>query len=67
MVKKARDFFSHKTMLLDSDSVRVRDKRQGHGVYFFQKGKRFEGDFQNDKVHGEGTLYYEDFTEYKGR
>ena len=31
----------------------------GHGVYIFNNGSRYEGEFLNGEFHGEGKLHYQ--------
>ena len=32
--------------------------KQGHGKLTYSDGAYYEGDFNDDKMHGKGTLYY---------
>lgn len=41
------------------------DKKQGHGFYTFKKGK-YEGEFNDDMMHGKGTLIDLDGEKYEG-
>lgn len=33
--------------------------KEGYGKFTYSDGAYYEGDFHNDKMEGEGTLYYE--------
>lgn len=37
------------------------------GVYKFKSGARYEGDWQHNKKHGQGTFYYPDGSKYEGQ
>ena len=38
----------------------------GQGTYSFANGNRFEGSFQDNKIHGEGTYYFANGDRYVG-
>ena len=31
---------------------------EGKGIYYFNNGNRYEGDFKNDEKNGKGVIYY---------
>ena len=31
---------------------------EGKGIYYFNSGNRYEGDWQNDKFEGKGIFYF---------
>lgn len=39
----------------------------GKGVYKWPDGKKYTGDFVNDKKHGEGTFEWENGDKYTGQ
>jgi len=46
----------------------VNDKKQGHGQFYeSDKGTLYEGNWDDDKKRGEGTLRLEDGRKIKGR
>ena len=36
------------------------DKREGTGIYYWNTGEKYEGQWKNDKRNGQGTLYDKD-------
>ena len=34
------------------------DKREGKGIYYWNDGDRYEGDWKKDKKEGKGVFYY---------
>lgn len=34
-----------------------RDMKDGSGILILENGEKYEGEFSNDMVHGEGTFY----------
>ena len=41
-------------------------KKKGKGTYKFRNGSRYEGEFNNNKQNGKGTLFDYDGTIYIG-
>lgn len=41
-------------------------KRDGHGIYTWPDGTRYEGEWRNDKKEGRGTYTWSDGTRYEG-
>jgi hypothetical protein len=39
---------------------------QGKGILIWQDGKKYEGDFEDDKRHGQGVFLWKDGKEYRG-
>ena len=39
---------------------------EGKGIYYYNDGSRYEGDFKNGKKDGEGIIYYADGTKEIG-
>ena len=40
--------------------------KNGYGIYEWNNGNKYEGEFKNDLYHGKGIFYYKDGTIYKG-
>ena len=38
----------------------------GKGVFTWEDGKRYEGEYQNDKKHGQGTFTWADKKSFSG-
>lgn len=38
----------------------------GNGVLIWPDGRRYQGEYQNDKKHGYGEFYWKDGKIYKG-
>ena len=38
----------------------------GKGIYYYNNGDRYEGDFRNHKKEGKGIYYYNDGDRYEG-
>lgn len=38
----------------------------GHGTYYSKNGDKYDGDWLNNKEHGQGTQYYNDGGVYEG-
>ena len=43
------------------------DKKSGYGVYQWENGWIYKGNFQNDYRHGYGQMYWQDGRIYKGK
>jgi hypothetical protein len=39
---------------------------EGHGVFSWLDGRRYEGDFKNDKKEGQGIFFWPDGKKYDG-
>ena len=39
---------------------------EGHGVFTWADGRRYEGDFNNDKKEGQGVFLWPDGKKYDG-
>jgi hypothetical protein len=39
---------------------------EGKGVFLWPDGRKYEGEYKNDKKHGIGTFYWPDGRVYKG-
>ncbi len=37
---------------------------EGKGIYYFNNGNRYEGDFKNDKREGKGIMYFNNGEKY---
>lgn len=33
----------------------MNDKKEGHGIFYWPDGRKYEGKWKNGKQHGEGT------------
>ena len=42
------------------------DQKQGRGIYYFKDGKKYEGNWENGKQHGEGVEIYQNGSRRKG-
>ena len=42
------------------------DIKKGNGIYYFPYDERYEGEFDNDKYNGKGTVYFQDGTKFTG-
>jgi hypothetical protein len=40
--------------------------KKGNGIYYFPYDERYEGEFENDKYNGKGTVYFQDGTKFTG-
>ena len=38
----------------------------GKGIYYWPDGRRYDGDYENDKKHGFGAYYWPDGKAYEG-
>ena len=39
---------------------------EGHGVFVWPDGRKYEGDYMEDKKEGRGTFYWPDGRKYEG-
>jgi hypothetical protein len=39
---------------------------EGYGIYLWGDGRRYEGQYKNDKKHGYGIYYWPDHRKYEG-
>ena len=37
------------------------------GLYKFKSGARYDGEYEENKKHGQGTFYYPDGSKYEGQ
>ena len=40
--------------------------KNGKGIFYFNDGDRYEGDFRNDEREGLGIMYFNDGDRYEG-
>ena len=40
--------------------------KEGNGIYYYNNGERYEGDWKNDLKEGKGIYYYNDGDRYEG-
>ena len=40
--------------------------KEGRGIYYYNDGERYEGDWKNDLKDGKGIYYYNDGERYEG-
>lgn len=46
--------------------TRLQDKKHGNGQYYFKEGKRYDGEFHLNEMHGSGTIYAKNGSIFKG-
>ncbi len=44
----------------------MNDKKEGHGIYYYAHGDRYEGNSVNDKREGHGVFYQANGDRYEG-
>ena len=42
------------------------EKKGGKGIYYFNDGDRYEGDYKNDNKEGKGIMHYNNGDRYEG-
>lgn len=46
--------------------IRLQDKKHGNGKYYFKEGKRYDGEFHLNEMHGQGTIYAKNGSVFNG-
>ena len=39
---------------------------EGKGIFYYNSGDRYEGDWKNDKIEGKGIYYFNNGDRYEG-
>ena len=52
--------FNRKQKEIEKQLYKIRESKEGYGVYYYKSGEKYEGEFKYDKKNGFGKYYYTD-------